>query len=97
MNWWNPELWDKVGVVGLVLATGIFFVMSLMREWLVIGRYYRAVIADRDAEIAELRKARDADGVTINTLVRALAEKNATEDATTRLLTAVRDAAASRP
>ena len=97
MNWFNPELWDNIGVVGLAVITAGFFVMALMREWLVIGRYYRAVVADRDAENAELRKALAAATDTSNVLMRALIEKNTNDDINTRLLTAVREAAESRP
>lgn len=93
---WNPELWDSIGVVGLVVGGGALFVVSLMRGWLVIGRYYRETIADREAENAELRKALAASTETNNVLTRALIEKNANDDTTTRLLTAFREAAESR-
>lgn len=88
---------DNIGVVGLVVGGGALFVVSLMREWLVIGRYHRAVVADRDAENAELRKALAASTETNNVLTRALIEKNTNDDTTTRLLTAFREAAESRP
>ena len=97
MNWWSPELWDKVDSPGLAVFAAGFFVVSLMREWIVIGRYYRAVVADRDAENAELRKALAAPTETSNELMRALIEKNTNDDINTRLLTAVREAAESRP
>ncbi|ART69133.1 hypothetical protein BTO20_11570 [Mycobacterium dioxanotrophicus] len=96
MNWFNPELWDNIGVVGLAVITAGFFVMALMREWLVIGRYYRATVADRDSENAELRKALAASTETNNVLTRALIEKNATDDTTTKLLTAFRELAEGR-
>ncbi|OBC11450.1 hypothetical protein A5784_35230 [Mycobacterium sp. 852013-50091_SCH5140682] len=96
MNWFNPELWDNIGVVGLAVFAAGFFVMSLMREWLVIGRYYRATVADREAENAELRKALAASTETNNVLTRALIEKNATDDTTVKLLTAVRHLAEGR-
>ncbi|MCC9182551.1 hypothetical protein [Mycolicibacterium mageritense] len=93
---WNPELLNNIGVVGLVVGAGAFFVISLMREWLVIGSYYRSVVADRDAENAELRKALAASTETNNVLMRALIEKNTNDDINTRLLTAVREVAESR-
>ena len=96
MNWWSPELWDKVDSPGLAVFAAGFFIVALMREWLVIGRYYRAVVADRDAENAELRKALAASTETNNVLMRALIEKNTNDDTTTRLLTAFREAAESR-
>ncbi|WP_396902441.1 hypothetical protein [Mycolicibacterium sp.] len=93
---WNPEMLDNVSVVGLAVFAAAFFVMALMREWLVIGRYYRATVADREAENAELRKALAASTETNNVLTRALIEKNANDDTTTRLLTAFRELAEGR-
>jgi hypothetical protein len=96
VNWFNPELWDNIGVVGLAVFAAGFFVVALMRGWLVIGRYYREVVADRDAENAELRKALNASTETNNVLTRALIEKNVNDDTTTRLLTAFRELAEGR-
>lgn len=93
---WNPAMLDNISVVGLAVFVTGFFVMALMREWLVIGRYYRAAVADREAENAELRKALAASTETNNVLTRALIEKNANDDTTTRLLTAVRELAEGR-
>ena len=97
MSFWNLEMLDNVGVVGLAVFVAGLFIVALMREWIVIGRYYRAVVADRDAENAELRKALAASTETSNVLSRALIEKNTNDDTNTRLLTAVREAAESRP
>ena len=93
MSFWNLEMLDNVGVVGLAVFVAGLFIVALMREWIVIGRYYRAVVADRDAENAELRKASTE---TTNVLSLALIEKNTNDDTTTRLLTAFREAAESR-
>ncbi len=93
MNWANPELWDNVGAVGLAIGGSAVFMMSLVRGWLVPGRYHRDVVADRDAEIAELRKALASAGESNNVLTRTLLEKNATDDVTTRMLVAFREAA----
>lgn len=89
---WNPEFWNGLGVVGLAVINAVAFVVSLTREWIVIGRYYRAVVADRDAEIAELRKARATDAETIGALASALSAKNATDEANLRIMTSMRDA-----
>ena len=96
MSFWNLEMLDNVGVVGLAVFVAGLFIVALMREWIVIGRYYRAVVADRDAENAELRKALAASTETTNVLSRALIEKNTNDDTTTRLLMAFREAAESR-
>jgi hypothetical protein len=93
---WSPAQLDDLSTVGLAVFVAGIFVLALMRGWIVIGRYYRDVVADRDAEIAELRKARGADQITISTLAKALSEKNGSEETVTRLLTAFREAAESR-
>ncbi len=93
---WNPEFWNGLGVVGLAVINAVAFVVSLTREWIVIGRYYRAVVADRDAEIAELRKARATDAETIGALASALSAKNATDEANLRIMTSMRDAVRSQ-
>lgn len=92
MNWANPALWDNVGAVGLAIGGSALFMTSLVRGWLVPGRYHREVVADRDAEIAELRKALAKTTDSNNVLTRTVLEKNATDDTTTKLLVAFREA-----
>ena len=83
---------DDIGVVGLVVIVSGAFVVSLVRGWLVPGRYHREVIADRDAEIASLRGALEKATSSNNILTRTLLEKNTTDDTTARLLVAFRAA-----
>lgn len=89
---WNPALWDDFGVVGLVVAMGALLFVSLTRGWIVIGRYHREILEAKDSRIAaaDVRAAKDAE--TIGTLSQAVIDKNATENATTRILAAFRDA-----
>jgi uncharacterized membrane protein YcjF (UPF0283 family) len=81
---WSPEAWNSFGVVGVVVFMGVLLFVALTREWIVIGRYHRDVVSRLDA-----RAVKDADA--IETLSRAISEKNATEDATTRILAALRE------
>ena len=99
MNWANPEVWDKVGVVSLAVLASVTFMVALVRGWIVPGRYHREVVADRDREIAELREANDKQreasdkqAETNNVLTRALMEKNVTDDTTAKVLISVRQA-----
>lgn len=83
---------NDIGVVGLVVLMSGAFVVSLVRGWLVPGRYHREVIADRDAEIVSLRGALEKAANSNNILTRTLLEKNSTDDTTARLLVAFRAA-----
>lgn len=81
---WSPETWGDFGVVGIVVVIGFLFTLALVREWIVIGRYHRDVVGRLD-------KRADKDAESIQTLSMALTEKNATEEATTRILASVRE------
>lgn len=93
---WNPEVLGNVSVVGLVVFGAGFFIFALMRGWIVLGRHHREVVADRDVESAELRKALATSTETANMLFRALIEKNVTDDTVVKLLTTVREIAQER-
>lgn len=80
MPTWSPETWDDFGVVGIVVFLGGLFYVSVIREWIVPGRYHRRL---------EARAEKDAE--TIETLSQALTENNAQHDTTTRLLESLRD------
>lgn len=90
-GFWNPQFWNGLGVVGLVVITGFLFLVALQRGWLIIGLHHREILAAKDSTIAELnaRGAKDAD--SINTFSKAFTETNATNDATTRILAALRE------
>ncbi|MCP3811058.1 hypothetical protein NLX62_01685 [Mycobacteriaceae bacterium Msp059] len=83
---------NDIGVVGIVVLMSGAFVVSLVRGWLVPGRYHREVIADRDAEIVSLRGALEKAANSNNILTRTLLEKNSNDDTTARLLVAFRAA-----
>lgn len=97
---WNPALWDDFGVVGLVVAMAFLLFLSLQRGWLVLGIHHREIVdaknrelAARDREIEANRSRADKDVETIRTLSQTVLEKNAMEEATTRLLGSVRELA----
>jgi hypothetical protein len=81
---WSPESWNSFSVVGIVVAIAALFFWALVREWIVIGRYHRDVVGRLDA-----RAVKDAEAIT--TLSGAITEKNANDDATTRILAALRE------
>lgn len=83
---------NDIGVVGIVVLMSGAFVVSLVRGWLVPGRYHREVVADRDAEIASLRGALEKSTSSNNILTRTLLDKNSNDDTTARLLVAFRAA-----
>lgn len=85
---WSPETWGDFSVVGIVVVMAALFFWALVREWIVIGRYHRDVVGRLDA-----RAEKDAEA--IHTLSLAITEKNATDDATTRILSALRQTIAS--
>lgn len=86
--WGNPELWNGIGVVGLV----ILFAIALAREWLVTGPSHRREIASRDRTIAMLEARGDKDAESIGTFANTQRDMNAEKASETRLIAAVRDA-----
>ena len=89
---WSPAQWNDFGVVGFVLFVMAFLAVALMRGWLVLGPYHREIMSVKDDEIAELRKRGVHDANAIDTLSKSMVDKNATEDATTKILAAFRQA-----
>lgn len=92
MNWADPAVLDKLGVVSLAVVASGSFIVALVRGWIVPGKYHREVVADRDAEITALRSALVTSTDSNNVLTRTLLEKNATDDTTNKLLVAFRQA-----
>lgn len=84
MTWWSADFWNNIGPVGLSVLACVFFVVALVRGWLVIGRYHRETVERLDA-----RAQKDAE--TIDVLSRTITEKVAEDQATTRILSAIRD------
>lgn len=89
---WAPENWDDFSVIGLIVALTVFHFWAYMTGRLVPGRHHREIVEARDRELeqASARAAQDAE--TIRIQAATIAEKNATEDATTRILAALREA-----
>ena len=77
---WSPAVWDDFTTVGLLCFVVAFFIVALIKGWLVIGRYHNEVVA---------RSEKDAEAIRI--LSEAITEKTATENATTKILTALRE------
>ena len=87
----NAELWSQLPAGGLAVALVLAHLTAYMRGWLVPGRYHREIVqAGKDAlDKADERAAKDAEAIRI--LSGSIAEKNATDDATTRILAALRE------
>lgn len=82
---WGPAFWNDLGTVSLAVFACACFVASLVRGWVVIGRYHRDTVARLDARA-------EKDATTIEILSRAVTERQSDEQATTRILAALRDA-----
>lgn len=90
---WSPEFLNGVGVVGVVLLVGIGFVVSLVRGWLIPGRYHREIVEGKDAEIAALRARAVIDAETNKIQAQTNSKRDAVEDTAVKLLDAFREAA----
>lgn len=88
---WGPEFWNGFGVVGIVVVIGFLFLVALQRGWLVIGLHHREILAAKDSTIAQYAERAVKDADSIGTLSKAVTEKTATDDATTRILSALRE------
>ena len=93
MPTWSPAAWNDFGVVGLLTVVCFLLCMGLVRGWVVLGFYYRETIAGKDRALAELRERAAIDAETIKLQAKTISERDAVEDAATRLLKAFRDAA----
>ncbi|MFV8169806.1 hypothetical protein [Mycolicibacterium peregrinum] len=81
---WNPEFWSNLGAPALALLVAVLFVVSLLREWIVLGRAHRAEVARLDA-----RAEKDAESIA--TLSRAVTEGKATTTATEHIIASLRE------
>lgn len=95
---WNPEFWNHVGVVGMVVMVGLLLLTSLQRGWLILGIHHREVIAGRDREIAARDKTIDALDArndkqveTIALQAKAIADTTAVEEFAKTILTTIRE------
>lgn len=77
---WNPTFWSGLSGPGIAIIVCAAFVWALVTERLVIGRQYRAAVARAD-------KAEETNG----DLTRVLMEKNAADEAATKILAAMRN------
>lgn len=80
MQNWSPEQWNNLGVGSLAAIILILFYISIIREWLVPGRYYRRIekLSEKNAE-------------AVDTLSKALAESTDNNAATVNVLTSLRE------
>jgi hypothetical protein len=98
MSWWNPEVWNGVGVVTVVLFVAAGFVVSLVRGWLVPGKYHREMVDAKDREIAardrtigRFETRDDEQRKTIAILANTAAESTASQNSTARVLASIRE------
>lgn len=94
---WSPAVWDDFSTVGLALFIVALLIVSLIRGWIVLGRYHREIVDSKDRENAALNARSAKDAESIATLSQAITAKNATEDATTRILSAIRETVSGGP
>lgn len=95
MPTWSPDQWNDFGLVGFALFIMAFLALALMRGWIVLGPYHREIVTIKDDEIKQLRVRGVHDATAIDTLSKSMVDKNAAEDATTKILAALRDVVAS--
>lgn len=95
---WNPEFWNGLGVVSVVVIVAVAFVVGLTRGWIVPGKYHREMLDAKDRELAARDKqidrfqARDDEqSSTIAILAKSNMETASVQGATTRILSALRD------
>ncbi|OYN80407.1 hypothetical protein [Mycolicibacterium sphagni] len=94
----NPQFWNGIGVVTLVVLIGVMLLVSLQRGWLILGIHHREVIAGRDREIAARDKTIDAldarcdrQDDTIGLQAKAISDTTAVEEFAKTILTAMRE------
>lgn len=78
---WNA---DEIGAVSLAVFICLGFVAALIRGWVVLGKHHREIITRLDA-----RAQKDAE--TIALLSQAVTERQSEDQATTRILSTLRD------
>ncbi|AVO21637.1 membrane protein [Mycobacterium phage MooMoo] len=94
-GFWNPEFWNGIGIVGLVLMIGFLFLLSLQRGWLILGIHHREIMDAKDRENMALMERSRKDAESISTLSLAVTKQTATEDAVTKILAALRETIAA--
>jgi len=82
-----------LGAPSLATFISAMFVVALQRGWLILGKYHREVVADREKENDLLRAAYDKVLDSNGVLTRTVLEQNVTKDTTNKLLVALREAA----
>ena len=90
---WDPEFWNSLGVVGVVVIVAVAFVVSLTRGWLIPGRYHREIVDGKTAENTKLRERAAIDAETMKIQAQTISQRDTVEDTATKLLQAFRDAA----
>lgn len=94
----NPDFWNSLGAPAIAVIVAVVFVIALTKGWLVPGSYHREMLntkdrelAARDKQIEKLQERGSEDSKTIALLAKSDSEKTATENATTRILAAIRE------
>lgn len=87
----SPDAYNSVGVVGLVVFVLVFILVGLSKGWIVFGPTHREIVESKDSTIDKLYARADKDADTIAELSHTLAQKNAVEDATTKILSELRE------
>lgn len=93
MPLWTPDVWDKIGVVTLLLLVVAYHSVAYVRGWLVPGRHHKEIVAAQEQRIAKADELAAANADTIRIQAQTIAEKNAVELTTAHLLESVRELA----
>ena len=92
MTLWNPSLWDDFGTVGIAVFVAVMIVVGVTRGWLVPRPLHREIIDGKNAALTELRERAKVDAETIRLQAQTIADRNAVEDTSIRMLQAFREA-----
>lgn len=92
----GPEVWDKVGVVGLIVFLAIFHLTAYLREWLVPGRHYRKMLEEKNREIDRLSEANGKSADTIQVQANTINKTDAIGAVTEHLLQSMHELAERR-
>lgn len=93
MPLWTPDVWDKIGVVTLLLLVVTYHAVAYVRGWLVPGRHHKEIVSAQEQRIAKADERDVQKDETIRILSQTVAEKNAVELTTAHLIQSVRELA----
>ena len=88
---WSPEAWNSIGVVAVIILMAAFHFWAYMTGRLVPGKHLRDIVEARDRELAQANTRAKEDAESIRILATTVAENNAAQDVTARILATIRE------